>query len=215
MKFPQLSNRFARLFSACLLALLFVQPAQSQLRLGVIGGANFASLSEIGQGENLINFDNATAYHAGIFLDMSLGPIGLRPAAYYLNAGSIFNSNAFSVDNDFDVVYVTIPVDLIFSMGVGPVKPYFFAGPEFRLLNSADAPSGLNDDLQSFTMGASTGVGMEINLPGSGLTLYPHLRFSFGLSNFTNRTYQIQGVSVDTGGDSRVNMWLLSLGIGF
>ncbi len=215
MRFPHLTVSVSRLFCASLLLLLFAQPAQSQVRFGLIGGANFASLSEIGEGQNLINFDNATAYHAGVFLDLSLGPLSLRPAGYYLNAGAIFNSNTFGQESDFDVVYVTIPVDLIFSMGVGPLKPYFFAGPEFRLLNAADAPAGLENDLQSFTMGASTGVGLEINLPGSGLTFYPHLRFSFGLSNFTNRTYQIQGVSVDTGGDSRVNMWLLSLGIGF
>lgn len=186
----------------------------AQIRLGLLGGANFASLNEIQANGNLVSLENATAYHAGAFLDLTLGPLSLRPAAYYLNAGSLFKGASFQED-EFDVAYVTIPVDVIFSMGVGPVKPYLFAGPEFRLLSSADAPAGLDEELNNFTMGASLGLGLELNLPGSGITLYPHLRYSFGLSDLTSKTYQVQGVTVDTGGDSRVNMWLLSLGIGF
>lgn len=215
MTFPQMPNTLIRLIGLSLALFIFVQPAQSQIRFGILGGGNFSSLNEIQANGNLVSLENASAFHAGAFLDIGLGPISLRPAAYYLNAGAIFKGASFLSEDSFDVVYVTIPVDINFAMGIGGVKPYVFAGPEFRLLNSTDVPLALEENFQSFTMGASAGVGLELKIPGVGLTLMPHIRYSFGISDFTDRSYEVQGVTVDTGGDSRVNMWLLSLGVAF
>ena len=203
------------LFALILACFVQVPQARAQIGFGVVGGGNFSSLNEIQANGNLVSFDNAAAFHAGAFLDIGLGPISIRPAVLYLNAGELFKGASFLTEDNFDVTYVTIPVDINYAIGLGGIKPYIFAGPEFRLLSSSDLPLNLEDDLQSFTMGASAGVGVQIRLPGSGLTFYPHIRYSFGISDFTNRTYEVQGVTVDTGGDSRVNMWLLSLGIGF
>ncbi len=209
----QVSRLASRFVAFGFAAFLCFQTSHGQIRFGVIAGANFSSLNEIQANGSPISFENATAFHAGAFLDLQLGPIGVRPAVYYLNAGDLFQGASFLTDDAFDVTYVTIPIDINFAFGVGPVKPYVFAGPEFRLLNSTDVPVVLKDDLQSFTMGASAGIGLELNL--GGLTLMPHLRYSFGISDFTTRTYEVQGVSIDTGGDSRVNMWLLSLAVAF
>lgn len=213
--FPRRLQAVVCAIGLVLATFLFAKPADAQIRFGVIGGGNFSSLNEIQANGSLVSFDNATAFHAGAFLDIGLGPISIRPAAYYLNAGQLFRGTNFLTEDNFDVTFVTIPVDINYAIGIGPLKPYIFAGPEFRLLNEADAPVALADDLQSFTMGASAGLGLEINLPGSGLTFYPHLRYSFGVSNFTDRVYQVQSVTIDTGGDSRINSWLLSLAIGF
>ncbi|MEM8488021.1 MAG: outer membrane beta-barrel protein [Bacteroidota bacterium] len=215
MTYPRMPRVSLHVFSSVFALFLFTQTAHSQIQFGVIGGANFASLNEIQANGSLVSFDNATAFHAGAFLDIGLGPLSIRPAAYYLNAGALFKGASFLSEDAFDVTYVTIPVDINFSIGVGGFKPYVFAGPEFRLLNATDAPLALEEDLQSFTMGASAGLGVAISLPFSGLTFYPHIRYSFGLTDFTSRTYEVQGVSIDTGGDARVNVWMLSLGVGF
>lgn len=206
---------YCSLIGLVLSLFLVVQTSQAQIGFGVIGGANFSSLNEIQANGNLVDFENASAFHVGAFIDIGLGPLSLRPAAYYLNAGAIFKGASFLTEDNFDVVYITIPVDINYSLGIGGIKPYIFAGPEFRLLNSSDAPPALKEDFQSFTMGASAGLGLELRLPGSGLTFFPHIRYSFGISEFTDRTYEVQGVSIDTGGDSRVNTWLVSLGVGF
>ncbi len=215
MTFPRFSKTSSCLFALIFASFLYLPSARAQIGFGVVGGGNFSSLNEIQANGSLVSFDNAASFHAGVFLDIGLGPLSVRPAVLYLNAGELFKGASFLTEDNFNVTYVTIPVDVNFEMGVGPLKPYIFAGPEFRLLNSADVPVSLEDDLQSFTMGASAGLGLKITLPGVGLKLYPHLRYSFGISDFTDRTYEVQGVTVDTGGDSRVNMWLLSLGVGF
>ncbi len=64
-------------------------------------------------------------------------------------------------------------------------------------------------------MNGSIGAGIELGIPGTGLTLLPHLRYSFGLSNVTDKTYTVGGVPIQTDGDARVNAWLLSLGVAF
>ncbi len=215
MIFSSVSRATKCLFALIFASFLYMPAARAQIGFGVIGGGNFSSLNEIQANGSLVSFDNAAAFHAGAFIDIGLGPLSVRPTVLYLNAGELFKGASFLTEDNFDVTYVTIPVDINFAFGVGPLQPYLFAGPEFRLLNSSDLPISLEDDLQSFTMGASAGLGLKIGLPGVGLKLYPHIRYSFGISDFTSRTYEVQGVTVDTGGDSRVNMWLLSLGVGF
>ncbi len=200
---------------AVLLMLLTASSATAQFRFGVVGGANFSSLNEIRAGENLINLDNAAAFHAGAFIDVALGPVAIRPAVYYLNAGPLFKGASFLTEDNFDLVYITIPVDLVYTVGIGPIKPYLFAGPEFRLLNTTDAPQALEDNIESFVMNASLGLGVELGIPGTSLKLMPHLRYSFGLSGITKKTYTVQGVTVQTEGDPTVNAWLLSLGLAF
>ena len=188
------------------------QAASAQLRLGFVGGANFATLSDIRANNSSVSFDNATAFHAGIFIDASLGPLNLRPAIYYLNAGALFEgTNVFEEDN-FDVAYVTVPVDVIFPFGLGPLKPYFFLGPELRFFTPSGVPEEIENSLETFVLNGTTGLGLQINIPGSSVTLYPHLRYSFGISSYTSARYQIDGVAIRAN-ESNVRMWLLSLGI--
>ncbi|MEZ4703139.1 MAG: porin family protein [Rhodothermales bacterium] len=195
---------------------LFSSPASAQVRLGILGGGNFAALNDISAGDALVNFDNTTGYHIGAFVDIGFGALGVRPAVYYLDAGPLFQGAGFLEKDDFNMVYVSVPVDLRFSLGAGPVKPYFLAGPEVRILTSAqDAPPELEDQLSNLVVNAGLGLGLEVNVPGFGITLYPQIRYSFGLSDLVDRTYEINDVTISTDGGQRPNMWLLSLGIGF
>ena len=212
MLFSPLTRRFLAL-TALLLTVAF-QPLSAQVQLGIAGGANFASLSDIRTEESAVSFDNASAFHIGVFLDLKLGPLNARPALYYLNAGALFNGTSVIQDDNFDVSYVTIPVDFIFNLGLGPIKPYFFLGPEFRFFASGDVPEDVERGLNDFVMIGSAGLGIRINVPVVGITLLPQLRYSFGLSSYTRSSYEVQGITVDAN-DANVRMWLLTLGIGF
>ena len=188
--------------------------ASSQAQFGIVGGANFAALSDIQANNQAISFDNATAFHAGIFVDLQLGPLNLRPAAYYLNAGALFEGSSVFQNDNFDLAYVTVPVDVIINFGVGPIQPYLFVGPELRIFTPSDIPAEIEDGIQDFVFNGTAGLGLKFQAPGLGVTLYPQLRYSFGISSYTNSSYQFEGVSVEAN-DANVRMWLLSLGIGF
>lgn len=200
----------------CLVAVTILpsQSARGQAQFGIVGGANFAALSDIQANNQAISFDNATAFHAGLFVDLKLGPINLRPAAYYLNAGALFEGSTVFQNDTFDLAYVTIPVDLIVNFGLGPIQPYLFVGPEFRIFTPSGIPAEVEAGLQDFVFNGTAGLGVKFQAPGLGVTLYPHLRYSFGISSYTNDSYQFEGVSVEAN-DANVRMWLLSLGIGF
>jgi hypothetical protein len=206
--------------AALVLAALGILPAgrtvSAQIQFGLLGGANFTAFEDITAGESLVNLDQAIGYHIGAFVDIGAGAFGVRPAVLYLDAGPLFEGADFLDQDDFNLLYVSVPVDLRFSMGVGPIQPYLLAGPELRILASAqDAPPELEDQLSDLVMNAGIGLGVKVNLPIVGLTLYPQLRYSFSLSKWLDRTYEINGVTITTDGDQKPNMWLLSLGIGF
>ena len=209
-------HSFTRLSIAALL-ILFLAPAKASLgqaQFGIVGGGNFAALSDIQANNQAISFDNATAFHAGIFLDLNLGPVNLRPGAYYLNAGALFQGTSLFQEDNFDLAYVTIPVDVVLNFGVGPLQPYLFVGPEVRIFTPSGIPAEIEEGIQDFVFNGTAGIGVKFRAPGLGLTFYPHLRYSFGISNYTNSSYQFEGVSVEAN-DANVRMWLLSLGIGF
>lgn len=213
---PLLHGRLA----ACALAVLLLWTpaltARAQVSLGILGGANFAAFEDVTAGESLVELDNATGYHIGAFLDLGFGPLGIRPAVYYLDAGPLFTGADFLDEDDFHLAYVSVPVDLRYSLGVGPIKPYFLAGPELRILaNRQNAPEQLQDRLSDLVMNGGVAVGIEIGIPGVGLTLYPQIRYSFSLSDWLDRSYEIGDVTITTDDGQRPNMWLLSLGVGF
>lgn len=198
------------------LAVLVLTPHRSngQVQFGLVGGANFASLDDFSSGDNLISLENRTGFHLGAFLDIGSASWGIRPGIYYLNAGPLFEGATFINDDHFDLNYVAIPIDVRFNLGVGPIQPYLITGPEFHLLASGDMPGEIRDNLKSAVVDWSIGAGLAIGMPGSGLVLYPQLRYNFAISDFARNEFNIGGVPVTT--DGRVaSLWLLSLGIGF
>lgn len=198
-----------------LLVMLVAAPASAQMRIGLIGGLSFSSLSEINADNALVAFGNKNAFHAGIFLDFSLGALSIRPTALYLNTGPLFEGAPFLVRDTFNMVYIAVPLDLVYTLDTGAFKPYFFAGPELRLLNSGEAPVDIKEDFKQIVANATAGVGVEFKIPGTSMTLMPHLRYSFGLSEITEQTYMVGDVTIQTDGNAKVNSWLLSLGLVF
>lgn len=201
--------------TAALLIVFAASPALAQMRIGLIGGLSFSSLSEINADNALVEFGNKNAFHAGIFLDFPVGALSIRPTALYLNTGPLFEGAPFLIRDTFNMVYIAVPLDLVYTLDTGAFKPYFFAGPELRLLNSGEAPVDIKEDFKQIVANATAGVGVEFKIPGTSMTLMPHLRYSFGLSEITEKTYTVGDVTVQTDGNAKVNSWLLSLGLVF
>ena len=182
----------------------------AQAQLGIAAGANFNNYSDIDTGNAQATFENATGYHAGLFYDAGFGPLGLRIGAYYMDAGSIeFEENR----PDFQSVDVTIfefPVDLRYTILPTPiVSPYVLAGPTFRLVNTDDEVEDFTTE--DFSVAANAGVGVEVSLPGSGLSLYPEVRYAFGINDIA-KDFGFQGAEEE---GTRLSMIMLRLGVKF
>lgn len=179
---------------------------------GIAVGANFAELGDIQTADREATFDNATGWHAQAWFDLPLGPVALRPGIRYMDAGSLFEDATVEgqapAADDETFSLIEIPVDVRFRLGLPLISPYLMAGPVLRF----PSDSGSDGRFESFNLAGGAGVGVELGL--GGLTLYPELKYTFGITRFTKESYQIGGVTVTPDEDQRLNSVMLSVGIG-
>lgn len=200
--------------AAVLLVLAQTGPAHAQGGLGVTAGLNFNALSDIEANNREATFDNASGWHVGLWFDLPLGPVSIRPGIRYMDAGRVFQTDdedVFDVPgfDEFDVTLVEIPIDVRFRFGTPLISPYVMAGPVLRFPSGGDE----NDDrLESFSYAGSLGVGVEVGL--AGLSVFPELKYTFGISRFTSEEFEIGGTTIIPDDDGQLNTIMLSVGIG-
>jgi len=191
----------------------FVNTAAAQFQFGVTAGLNFNRLTDISFGEVEANFDNKTGWHIGVWAEVGLGPLDLRPGVRYMDAGDLFNGLSDisdAIDDDFDVNLVEVPILLRYGFGPPLVKPYVFAGPVIRFASGAD--DLIEDDIKSPTMAGELGLGLEVSL--GGISLYPEIAFTFGLSSFIEDEIIVGFATFSTDDSQHLNAAMLRLGIG-
>lgn len=179
--------------------------------LGISAGANFNQLSDIDAGDREATFENATGWHLHLWFDLPVGPVALRPGLRYMDLGSVFDDVELAADPigvDDAITLLEIPVDVRFRLTVPIITPYFMVGPVLRF------PAGGDDDdrLKSFSLAGGAGIGVELGL--AGVKLYPELKYTFGISRFTQESYEIGGVTITPDETQRLNAVMLSIGVG-
>lgn len=203
--------------TAAILFLLYVVsapgPALGQ-GIGLSVGANFNELSDIDSGDHQATFDNASGWHIHLWFDLPVGPAAIRPGVRYMDAGQLFDDEGTLIGPDPNreeqtVTLLEIPIDVRIRMPLPLITPYVLAGPVLRFPAN---PSEDEDRLRSFSFAGGAGIGAELGL--AGLQLYPELKYTFGITRFTEEEYEIGGVIVRPDEDQRLNAIMLSLGIG-
>ncbi len=196
-------------FAALLLAWT-VGAGKAASQVGVSGGLNFADLDDIDAGDHHATFDRATGWHLQLWFDLPLGPVTIRPGIRYTDMGELLDGAtvdslpAFSIDESAQLL--EIPIDVRFRFGPPSLRPYFMLGPVLRF------PAGEDERFRSFSLAGGAGGGVELGL--GGLRLYPELKYTFGITRFTEDTYEIGGITLTPDDDQRLNAIMLSIGIG-
>lgn len=207
--------RRATISASALLLIIFLIGADAAHAqgMGLSAGANFTELSDIETGDREATFENATGWHIHLWFDLPLGPVALRPGLRYMDMGELFDQAELGtviggVNEDQVVSLIEIPIDVRFRLGLPLITPYVMAGPVLRF------PAGSDDDnrLESFSLAGGAGIGAELGL--GGMKLYPELKYTFGITRFTQESYEIGNVTISPDDDQRLNAVMLSLGIG-
>ncbi|HLE55751.1 MAG TPA: porin family protein [Rhodothermia bacterium] len=171
---------------------LLPQSVDAQIRFGAAIGLNYTDIDDVDFGSTTAVYDSRQGYHIGVFADIPVGPLGVRPGVFYMNAGKIFESGLgdfidevvddpdLQFDDDFEVEYITIPIDVRYRFGLGPVLPYLFLGPELRFRTETDLIEEVDDNLKSFGVAGNLGAGVEVSL--LGVKLLPEFRMAFDTS---------------------------------
>jgi hypothetical protein len=199
------------LFSVFLLASISSVDAARAQGLGLSAGANFNSLSDIETSSGEATFDNASGWHLHLWFDLPVGPVAVRPGLRYMRMGELFTDvelDSGTFDEDEVTTLLEIPIDVRIRMGLPLITPYVLLGPVLRFPANADD----EDRLESFSLAGGAGIGVELGL--GGIKLYPELKYTFGITRFTQDSYEIGGVEIVPDEDQRLNAIMLSVGIG-
>jgi len=184
-----------RISCSVLLALLLLggtgTPAQAQF--GISAGLDFDSVDDIetttDTDENA-TLDNSTGYHLGVVYDLSLGPVSLRPGAYYRKVGTYDFP-----DSNSDVTAWEFPLDIRLTVVPIPVvSPYLVGGPKATF---PQAEGEFEDQLEDVSYTFDVGVGADVSVPGTEWTLQPELRYEFGATDYVDESFEIGGTEFE------------------
>ena len=139
------------------------------------------------------------------FLELGGTGFVLRPGVVYLNAGSLFEGASFLNQDNFNVSFVSFPVDFRARFGIIDI----FAGPEFQTVLSTSADPDLESNLKSWVVNGGIGAGIRLG------PLMPEIRYLFGLSGLTEDDFTVGGINVSTDNGQRQQTVRASVGFAF
>lgn len=180
------------LFTVAALFSIAVSTAQ-EVRLGVKGGVNFATLS----GDNLGNIKSLTGFHIGALAEIPITEqFAVQPEVLYSAQGGKYHEKGseLGVDYAYDVEtkldYIQIPVMAKYYVIDGLSIE---AGPQISFLTSSKVEyegsaggitiSGEDDLDDASTVDFGLGAGASYRLP---MGLFFTARYNFGLSNIND-----------------------------
>ena len=204
------------LFGLALIATLLLASSATAgpVQWGIRGGWNFDSMSEVDTGSEQVSFNTQTGYNVGLFADFGFGPLGVRPGISYLKTGPLFSGATFVTDDQAQLSYIAVPLDLRYKLPIPGASPYLATGPELRALVGG-APTELEEQLAKYGATWGVGLGFEIGPPMGGFRFIPELRYSFDLTGLVKDQIQIEGQPIPFEGGQKVDSWRLSFGLAF
>lgn len=200
-----------RMMGLILSALLFIGigQAHAQLRLGVKGGLNIATVHF---STDVLQADNVTGFQIGPMIEGSLPLVGVGfdAAILYAQKG-LETKNVGGEKTTLKNDYIDVPVNLKWKFGLPVVKIYLAAGPYvgFRVGGNKiwEIPGSMVDQVEtkSFSAGLNFGAGAElIN------HLQVGLNYGLGLTN----NYSMESLSL-TKNDGKNRGWSVTAAILF
>lgn len=181
-------------------------------QIGFSAGYNFNKLTDIDLGGGLSSFENASGWHAELWFDLDVGSLALRPGLRYMSAGSIFefaNDADPNFRDNFNINLFEIPIDFRFRFNMEVLTPFITVGPVLRF------PSGAKDEITGMNnVSVAGGFGFGIELDMGVFMLYPEMKYTFGLSEFTGDEFEIAGRTFSTTDTQLLNGVMLRLGVG-
>lgn len=182
--------------------------AQKGPGFGIKGGLNYnqsGDLTLVETGKNIVEgAEGKAGFNIGVFGQIELPIIYLRPELVYTNAKSSYNLVGGS--KDYEVSSLDLPV--LVGVHLGPIN--IFAGPAFQYILSNDLQDFEMEDVKNdFTVGLNLGVG--VNLGKLGLDVRWIRGFSENEAEIVTDNTGISNARID----SRPNQIALAASIKF
>lgn len=207
-------------FSGALVALLLISTAgtsNAQVHFGVTAGPQITHVDMKFKSGERPDVDLVLGFHVGGAIAYDIGMLTLRSGVEYENAGGLFNGAAFFDRAEFDVNFIAIPIDVRLRFAKKAVlRPYIFAGPEFRYSLNTEDEFVLKDDLRLANASFAAGAGISIRIPYVPFRFSPEIRYSSDLTGiYTGELETDDGGIVETAESVKANALRLGVLMGF
>jgi hypothetical protein len=191
------------MFAALAVGLAMAQPTAAQLGIGA--GLNYNDLDDIDVGG--VSVDNSTGFHFGAFVNIGSGTLSLRPGVFYHRIGTY----DLPSQDALELSAVEVPLDLRLTIAPsGILDAYLLAAPVVTFPRCKEFDQAVED----WQLTADVGVGLDIAVPGLGVSLQPELRYSMGVTNYFSDNFTIGGVTVmPDDSERRVSKFMLRLNV--
>lgn len=206
-------------FIVLAVSVLFANPAQAQIKLGVKGGLNVSSLK---LNNDVYDTSNRAGFFIGPMVKVTVPITGLS-----FDVAALYDQKDAKVKVADDVVggayttttikqkFIDIPVNVRYGFGLSSLANIFlFAGPQW----------GINVGNKNFKWDESSSYSLKkanfsVNV-GAGVTFFSHLQASVNYNIECNKSGKMDTGSVDSNGNpvvvkGRNNTWQLALGYWF
>jgi hypothetical protein len=168
---------------------------------GIKGGANFGKLVISAEGTDLtVTSGTNTSFNAGIFADFKLSKFSIQPAINLMGKGGKFSSDMDGEEGGasgfakLNLLYLQVPVDLLYHVevvagdiffGAGPYIAYGISGKGTANVDgntvSEDVKFGSDEEFKSTEAGLNITAGVKLK---GGLLF--NVNYDFGFTNIAN-----------------------------
>lgn len=180
-----------------------------EAQIGILGGYNRDTFEGVDVAEGFSLEDDPAGFHLGIFLNVNLGVLAIRPAIVYHRITDVDVRSP--VDGlDFELEIVEVPLDFRLRLPVPVVRPYLLAGPVFMFPSSPD--ESIDALLETGPSRIDVGVGFEWSF---GFRLWPEVRYGLGITPFMETDFPLLGSPFSAEGDARLNTFMVRVGVSF
>ncbi|NOS91470.1 MAG: PorT family protein [Cyclobacteriaceae bacterium] len=152
--------------------------SQAQVAIGIKGGLNFANIDA-----SSLNaaYNSRTGYHAGAFVLVKLGKIGIQPELIYSKQGSTVRINSVDIESNYDYFNIPIVLKLYTVAGIniqlGPQFGFASGNIPYTSVTGQGQTVTLYDKLKGSDISAALGLGWDAPF---GLTF--DARYNLGLT---------------------------------
>lgn len=188
---------------AIALIVLTAAPATAQIKFGIKGGAQFTNIKV-----ESLKTKSATGWFVGPTLEAMLPVVGLgvEGSLFYSRVNSELQpTGIFSGYKNYDVDYLSLPINLKFKLNLPVVKPMIFAGPEFSVRVGDSFRDSFSDLIDKVDMRLSRSD-VRFNM-GVGVEVLSKVQITVAYNAGVTDTFK------DI--DSKSNVWRLGLGLYF
>ncbi len=214
------TSRFVKTALFIALGMWILLPsAFTQPRLGIIGGMNFSDLREDGVENSMMDYSTRSGFKAGLVAELGIGNSGfaLQAEPMYVEKGALmklesstFRAEADELESDFRMTYIELPILAKYSFGLGVIRPFVVAGPEFGwMMNAKVNGTDVKEDLREFDVLATAGLGLDIELMETAY-LFLEGRYNYGFSDLNDveeSTTELYNRGVQVMGGVKLALW--------